>query len=88
MLTPNKIVFSKNEYSCNRDEMCADIGKQLALLLRNKYVCKVRNDDTDIIVIEYEHDDDANFWGIGGLYWLDDEEAEWLENLRANKHEE
>lgn len=82
MLQPNKIVFSRNDYNQDRDIMYADIGKQLALLLHNKYVCKVRDDDTDIVVIEYEHDDNADFWGVGGLYWLDDEEAEWLKNKR------
>lgn len=82
MLIPDKITFSINDYNRNRDAMYADIGKQLAILLHNKYVCKVRDDDTDIVVIEYEHDDNAEYWGVGGLYWLDDDEAEWLENKR------
>ena len=50
----SKIVFSREDYN-NRDALYAAIGKQIMLLMENGYCCSVRDDDIDIIIIEFLH---------------------------------
>lgn len=81
------IVFSKDRYNNDREKMYAAITKQLMLLMENDYVCKVYDDDTDIIVIQFEHNERKDFWGVSDLVWVTPEEAEMLEANREDNSE-
>lgn len=78
----NSIVFSKDHYS-TREEMFQEVAVQLAILMKGNYVCKVYDDDTDIIVVEYEHNNRVDYWGGPDLEWLSEEESGMLESCRA-----
>ena len=80
----NEIIFSKDRYNNSREKMFEAVAKQLAILMENDYVCKVYDDDTDIIVIQYEHDERRDSWGGLQLFWLTPEEIEAVELYRLN----
>lgn len=88
MSKANEIIFSKDRYSNNREKMFQAIAQQLMILMDNDYVCKVYDDDTDIIVIQYEHDERKDAWGVMELCWLEQEEIEAVENYRFDKEKE
>lgn len=75
-----EIVFAIEAYSWNctkeeaREAMWKDIAKQLQLLIKNDYIAVVYDDDTDIIVIQYEHNEKHEGWGVSNPYWLTEEE--------------
>ena len=84
----NEIIFCKENYSNNREKMFEAIAKQLALLMENEYVCKVYDDDRDIVVIQFEHDEKKDPWGCMELCWLEPEEVEVVEDYRLNNKED
>ena len=84
----SSIVFSRDRYKGDRDKMFQAIAKQLALLMENEYVCKVYDDDIDIIVIEFDRDERICRYGGDELIWLSQDEIEALEDIRRNKNEE
>lgn len=81
----NEIVFYKDLYDNSRDKMYQAITKQLMILMENQYVCKVYDDDRDIVVVQFEHDERKDYWGGLDLCWLT---AKEVERLRAEKEEE
>lgn len=81
-MNTNSIVFSKDHYS-TREEMFQEVAVQLAILMKGNYVCKVYDDDADIIVVEYEHNNRVDYWGGPDLEWLSEEESDMLESCRA-----
>lgn len=79
----NEIVFAIERYGGDREKMFAAVAKQLAILMDNEYMCKVYDDDTDIIVIQYDYDTKKDSaWGGDELEWLTPEEMEVVENYR------
>ena len=92
MIKVNSIVFTTDKYFVDRYEtnaeekkvqmMWKDIGTFLKLATKQGYICKVYDDDTDIIVVEYNYGDP----GFGGPYleWLEDEEADLIDNFRSH----
>lgn len=84
----NEIIFSKDRYGNNREKMFQAVAQQLMILFDNDYVCKVYDDDFDIIVIEFGHDERRDAWGCDELLWLTPEEIEAVENFRLNQIEE
>ena len=88
----NSIVFTADKYYVEKYEtnaeekkvqmMWKDIGTFLKLATKQGYVCKVYDDDTDIIVVEYNYGDPE----FGGPYleWLDDDELDLVENYRSS----
>lgn len=83
------LVFSLDSYTKTnldisqeqaRELMWKDIGDFLYLLTKNKYVAVVYDDDVDIIVIQYEHDEKADPWGGPYPYWITQEEAWFIED--------
>ncbi len=77
-----EIVICKDNYGNDREKMYNAIAKQIALLMENEYVCKVYDDDTDIIVIQFEHDNKKDDWGGEYLFWLTEEEVNLIERYR------
>ena len=92
MTKVNSIVFTADKYFVEKYEtnaeekkvqmMWKDIGTFLKLATKQGYVCKVYDDDTDIIVVEYNYGDPE----FGGPYleWLDDDELDLVENYRSS----
>lgn len=78
-LEVNQIVLSKDTYG-SRDRLFAAVAAQLSILLENEYVCKIYDDDKDIIVIEFDHDNDKGYWGGPDLVWEDGSEENCCED--------
>lgn len=83
----NTIVFARESYHNSRDQMYQAVAQQLRLLMENNYVCKIYDDDVDIIVIEYEHDEHKEPWGVTDLIWASPEEVEYLIDRRIEEQE-
>lgn len=71
----NQIVLDKNVYG-SRDKLFAAMAAQLSILLENDYACKIYDDDKDVIVIEFDHDNKKEYWGGPDLIWTDEFEPE------------
>ena len=90
MTKVNSIAFTTDKYfvakyEANAEEkkiqmMWQDISNFLSILTKQGYTCKVYDDDTNIIVVEYEYSNPE----FGGPYliWIDDEEADLIDNFR------
>ena len=85
MRRKNQIVFTKKAYNNNRDELYRAIGAQLSILMENQYVCKVYEDETDIVVIEFEHDEKRVSFGCDELVWVSQEELEALQSAELEQ---
>ena len=81
----NYIAFDIENYNKDRDKLFQAIGKQLDLLTKNEYVCKVYHDDCGIFVIEFELDQRDTWIGAPELMWLDEDEVEAVERFRTEK---
>lgn len=83
----NYITFDIKTYNNDRDKLFQAIGKQLDLLTENEYVCKVYYDDVGVFIIEFELDQREMWLGAPELMWLDENEVEAVERMRAEKEE-
>ena len=87
----NEIVFCKEDFNNNIEEMFNIIGKQLQILTQCGNICTFYADEVSmgIYVIQYEHDDrhprDDFYYGVVNPYWLTPEEVDEVENYRNNK---
>lgn len=80
----NEIVLSRDQHG---DKLWEEVANILRILTKNEEICVVYDDDTDIIVIQHEHNDkkvsDRIYWGVTNPYWLNPEDVEYLENRDA-----
>jgi len=83
----NEMVFTADRYE-TVDEMWEDIKRFIKLLLSNDYTMVIRDDDVDIIVIEYEHNELVEPWGCANPHWLTEEEAYSIEQLNKPDNKE
>lgn len=69
----------------NIDTIFDDLIALIKLLTKHDYVCKVRKEvgDDSIIIIEYSHDENQDFWGGPELLWVTPEEASLIETNRS-----
>ena len=88
MSNVNHITFDIKTYNNDRDKLFQAIGKQLDLLTKNEYVCKVYYDDCGVFVIEFELDQRETWLGAPELMWLDEDEVDAVERFRAEKKAE
>lgn len=72
-----QIVFTKDYYG-SRDDMYSAIATQVKLLMDNAYTCKIYDDDQDIVIIQYAHDNRIEDWGDIYLEWLTADEWETI----------
>ncbi|MBQ8043682.1 MAG: hypothetical protein IJ272_05980 [Clostridia bacterium] len=91
----NEIVFCKEDFNNNIEEMFNTIGKQLQILTQCGNICTFYADEVNmgIYVIQYEHDDrhprdDFSYFGVVNPYWLTPEEVDEVENYRNSKETE
>lgn len=74
------MVFAIRQYNWHKTEeearnlMWKDIGNFLKLLTKNNYIAVVYDDDTDIIVIQYEHNEKNDPWGAANPEWITEDE--------------
>ena len=68
----NEIVFTDDPYDHDLDAMWADIGKTLHVLIKLGYQASVRDDDCNIIVIQFESDNPE--FGTPRIRWLNDDQ--------------
>ncbi len=80
----NKIVFSREQYG---DKLWEVVSQQLQILLKNEEVCTIYDDDTDVIVIEFEHDNRRDYWGSTNPYWLTPKQAELVAHVENKENE-
>lgn len=68
-----EMVFSTVYYG-NKDDMWKDISLFIQLLVRNNYLAVIRDDDVDVIVVEFGHDENKEYWGCPRVEWIEDSE--------------
>lgn len=84
------MVFSLEKYAwnCSKSEaralMWKDISNFLQILLSNQYLAVVYDDDTDIIVVQYEHNNRQDDWGSYNPYWITEDEYYLVEESRIS----
>ena len=80
-----ELVFGINQYKWNktdeeaRELMWKDITKFLEMLTKNEYIAVVYDDDTDIIVVQFEHNERTDAWGAANPVWITEEEYSRIE---------
>ena len=72
----NEIVLTRSTWG---DKLFQKVGEVLEILLKEQQICTVRDDDTGIIIIRHEHDENHDAWGCDNPYWITDEEYEIIE---------
>jgi hypothetical protein len=83
----SNIIFSIDKYGGDKEKMYTAIAKQLMLLMENDYYCKIYDDDTDIIVIEYSNDEKKYYTGSHVLMWVTDEEEDEIFAARKTRED-
>lgn len=84
----NQIVFTRAQFDNDVYKMYEAIGKQIALLMITDNICVIYDDDKDIIIIQYEHNDKHDYFGVHQPMWLSPDEIEAIERCRENNWKE
>lgn len=92
----NSITFTTDKYFTDRydldgkeklvQQLWKDVSDFLRLATKQGYVCKVYDDDVNIIVVEYSYKDPE--YGGPYLEWLDDDETDLIDNFRNSPEED
>ncbi len=69
----NELVLYRKEYE-TKTEFKQRLADAIIVLLESECICKIKEDEKDIIVIEYENAD--QLLGNPYLYWLTPEQVE------------
>lgn len=80
----NQITLTKERQG---EDLAKVLGETILTLLREEEMVSIRDDDTDILILEHEHDNYKEYWGTPTCMWLEDDEVEVIENYRAEKEE-
>ena len=68
----NELVLSRKDFE-SKSEFKQRLAEAITVLLESEYICKVKLDETDIIVIEYDNADQE--FGTPYPYWLTPEQV-------------
>lgn len=88
------IIIAIDDYVSNRTEeearaeMWKDISSFLQILTKTNHIAVVYDDDTDIIVIEFEHNEHRDPMGYANPHWITEEEEWYLEHYKETSEEE
>lgn len=52
------------------DEMWSDIYRFIRILMSEGYVAVIRQEEKNIVVVEYEHDERLDAWGCANPEWV------------------
>lgn len=82
----NQIVLSREDFG---DDLWNVVGQQLSILTRAGNICVVYDDDVDIVIIQYEHDDihpkdNFGYYGVCNPIWLSYDEIQNIESERQS----
>lgn len=80
----NQITLTKKRQG---EDFAKVLGETILTLLREEEMVSIRDDDTDILILEHEHDNYKEYWGCPTCIWLEDDEVEVIENYRAEKED-
>lgn len=77
-----EIVFSVQDFDGGKEEMFNTVAQQLKILLDAGYLAVVRYDEPGlgIIIIDFEHDEHFDAWGIANPVWITEDEEIYLAN--------
>lgn len=80
------ITFDLENYE-NKDAAKRDIIEAIDIALRLDYEVRVRCEDKDIIIVEFNWDNSRKSYDMGNdrLMWVSSEEAELLDDLRHER---
>lgn len=81
----NQIVLTKERQG---EDFAKVLGETILTLLREEEMVSIRDDDTDILILEHEHDNYKDYWGGPTCVWLEDDEVGVIESYRAEKNGE
>ena len=79
----NSFVFDCINHG-SEEEMYKDIADFIKMLLKYENTCKIYLDEKGIVVVEYGHDNRADYWGSPNLKWVTDEETDLLDDFRTD----
>lgn len=85
----NRITLCRNDWDSD-EEFTKKIGETLQLLFKCGYICVVMDDDGSgsVIVIEYQHDERLDAFGVYNPMWVSPEEEEMITVKRLDNSEE
>lgn len=85
-----RIVFCADKDDEDRSRLFSKVSKLLQILLDSDYVAVVRYDEPEmgIIVIEFEHDENADAWGVCNPEWVTEDELFYIENMNDKNSDE
>ena len=69
----NELVICKKDFE-TKEEFKQRLTEAITILLESEYICTVRAEGNDIIVIKYDYDDKV--YGSPYPYWLTPEQVE------------
>ena len=69
----NELVICKKDFE-TKEEFKQRLTEAITVLLESEYICTVRVEENDIIVIRYDYDDKV--YGSPYPYWLTPEQVE------------
>ena len=76
----SKMVFDSDRYHGDSD-MYADVSAFLSVLMKNDYTAKVRQEES-LVIVEYTHNNDVEYYGGTELMFLSEDEAQLIEDNR------
>ena len=86
----NEIVLTENDYNKDRNALFDAVAKQINILLSSGYICTVRAEESSVIIIDFEHDENIDPWGAPNPIWLTEEEIssyyELVKNYKENNN--
>lgn len=88
----NTMVFCKDNYKSpysteedSYNKMYKDVGDFLKILFKNEQVAVVYEEEIGIVVIEYEHDERREYYGVPNPHWCTEDELFEIENKNDNE---
>ena len=83
MVEKQTLIFCPDAYQGNTLDMWQDISKFLEIVIKNENICTIKQEDFGIIVVDYEHDESIDYWGVCQPLWLTPDEQEAVEQYRS-----
>lgn len=71
-----RMVFTPNHFDLEEDRkaMWDDISTFIQVLMRQNMIATIRQEEKDIIIVEYENNEMLNPLGCANPYWMTEEE--------------
>ena len=86
-LQMSTITLCRNDYK-NEEEYDKTIGRLLRILMDAGEVCKVREEEREVLIIEHGHDEQQEYYGSEKLVWVTEDEYDDLVARRQVEYDE